>query len=82
MGVVCGELLCTYQCFPPEGSGVVVCPRDKTAKTVSAPRNLTDDWHRGGTLDVLARKLEEIGPKFEGTSRGFLTQKGVTWAGN
>ena len=28
-------------------------------------------WHRGGTLDVSARNLEEVMSKFEGTSRGF-----------
>ena len=39
-------------------------------------------WHRGGTLDVSARNLEDIMSKFEGTSKGFLTQNCVKRVGN
>ena len=31
-------------------------------------------WHRGGTLDASAKNLKKILSKFEGKSRGFLTQ--------
>ena len=59
---------CIYQCFPPElvvvgggGRGWWAYSGDYTAKTVTMPSGIDKRlWHRGGTLDVSARKLKKL----------------------
>ena len=58
-------------------------PGDWTAKTVTAVRNLTDDFGTGVVPWMhQLENLKEIMSKFEGMSSGFLTQNCVTWVGN
>ena len=59
---ICHCAQCTYQCFPPKGGGEMAgilwgldcqnshCPREFDRRL----------WHRGGTLDVSARKSQRI----------------------
>ena len=64
--------------FPPEGVTVGI----PTAKTVTALRNLTDDFGTGEDLRCFSEKISKNLSKFEGMQRGFFKQNCVTWMGN
>ena len=57
---------CIYQCFPPEWRGVVAggvvgIPWGLDSENSHCPRKFDRRlWHRGGTLDVTARKLKTL----------------------